>query len=110
MAKYTNISASGTTHTTLITKTSSNPSTKVRSKPLGEIKSITVVNSSSTIEPIIILFLYDGTNTYTLTRTSVPVGATFVLDDNVAFDSSTYDLKITTYHASGTVDVTVIIS
>ena len=30
-------------------------------------------------------------------------------NQSVAFDVSKYDLKITTYHASGTVDISVII-
>ena len=100
MAIYKNISASGTTHTTLITKDG------IRG---GAIKKVTIANTSSSIEPIIILFIYDGTNTYTFTRTSIPIGATLILNDNLAFDSSIYDLKITTYHGSGTVDLTIII-
>ena len=68
-----------------------------------------VANTSSTIEPIVILFIYDGTNTYTFIRTSIPTGATLLLNDNLSFDSSLYDLKITTYHSSGTVDLTVTI-
>mgnify|MGYP003144758775 CR=1 FL=1 len=100
MAIYKNISASGTTTTTLITKEGNRG---------GAIKKITISNSSSTIEPIVIVFIYDGTNTYTFTRTSIPVGAALVLEDNLSFDKSTYDLKILTYHASGTVDLTVII-
>ena len=100
MAIYKNISASGTTHTTLITK---------GSEVSGAIKKVAIANTSSTIEPIIILFIYDGTNTYTFTRTSIPTGATLILNDNLAFNSNIYDIKITTYHASGTVDLTVII-
>ena len=100
MAIYKNISASGTTHTTLIDK---------GSVANGNIKKVTIANTSSTIEPIIILFINDGTNTFTFVRTSVPTGATLILDDNLSFDSAVYDLKITTYHASGTVDLTIII-
>ena len=100
MAIYKNISASGTTHTTLIGK---NKGSK------GNINKVSISNTSSTIEPIIILFINDGTNTYTFIRTSIPVGATLLLDDLLAFDVSKYDLKITTYHASGTVDISVII-
>ena len=105
MAVYKNISESGTTTTTLITK----ENLRTGTGPSGSINKITIANSSSTIEPIVIVFIYDGTNTYTFTRTSIPVGAALVLEDNLSFDKSTYDLKILTYHASGTVDLTVII-
>ena len=100
MAVYKNISASGTTHTTLIAK---------NGRTGGGISKVSISNTSSTIEPIIILFINDGTDTFTFTRTSLPVGATLLLDDLLAFDVNKYDLKITTYHASGTVDISVII-
>ena len=53
-----------------------------------------------------IIYLYDGTNTYTITETTIPALTTLVLDDNLSFDASRYDLKIDT---STTAEITIII-
>ena len=55
---------------------------------------------------IIKLYLYDGSNTYVLTETTIPALTTLVLDDNLNFNSRIFDLKIDT---STTAEITVII-
>ena len=99
MAKiYTNIASIATT--TLITK-----STGIS----GGINSITISNHDNSDLVIAKLYLYDGTNTYTVIETTIPPLTTLLLDDKkmIQFDSKIYDLKIDT---STTADLTVIIS
>ena len=55
---------------------------------------------------IVKLYITDGSNTYTLTEVTIPALVTLVLEDNLKFDSSVYDLKIDT---STTAEITVII-
>tara|TARA_R110002020_G_scaffold474506_1_gene706129 strand:+ start:2613 stop:2903 length:291 start_codon:yes stop_codon:yes gene_type:complete len=95
MAIYRNISSIATT--TLITKGKSIS---------GNIKKITIANHDNSDLVIIKLYLYDGTNTYTITETTIPALTTLVLNDNLSFDSARYNLKIDT---STTADITVII-
>ena len=96
MAKYTNISSIATT--TLITKGGKNEA--------GAIRKITIANHDNSDLVIVKLYLYDGTNTYTITETTIPALTTLVLTDNLSFDSERYDLKIDT---STTAEITVII-
>tara|TARA_R100001443_G_scaffold13634_2_gene23653 strand:+ start:7623 stop:7913 length:291 start_codon:yes stop_codon:yes gene_type:complete len=95
MAIYKNISSPTTT--TLITKGGNRA---------GGIKKITIANKATATSNEILLHLDDGTNVYTILRTDMPPKTTLVLDDNLNFDSSKYDLKITT---SSVADITVII-
>jgi hypothetical protein len=92
---YKNISSATTT--TLLAK---NTTAK------GDISKITIANHDNSDEVIIKLYLYDGTNTYVITETTIPPLVTLVLDDNLRFKSGTYDLKIDT---STTAEITVII-
>mgnify|MGYP003145573288 CR=1 FL=1 len=92
---YKNISSASTE--TLITKGGSVG---------GSISKITITNHDNTDLTIIKLYLYDGTNTYTLYETTVPPLATLVLDDNLDFDSTVYNLKI---DSSTTAEITIII-
>jgi hypothetical protein len=92
---YTNISSIATT--TLITKNSG---------VSGSVNKITISNHDNSDLVIIKLYLYDGTNTYVLTETTIPPLVTLVLEDNLRFDSNTYNLKIDT---STTAEITVII-
>jgi hypothetical protein len=94
-AIYTNISSATTT--TLITKGASIS---------GSIDKITIANHDNSDLVIVKLYLYDGTNTYTITENTIPALTTLVLEDNVRFDSSVYNLKIDT---STTAEITVII-
>lgn len=93
---YNNISSIATT--TLITK-----NTGVS----GNINKITIANHDNSDLVIIKLYLYDGSNTYTVTETTIPALTTLILEDNLKFNSSIYDLKIDT---STTAEITVIIS
>jgi len=95
MAIYRNISSIATT--ILITKGKSIS---------GNIKKIIIANHDNSDLVIIKLYLYDGTNTYTITETTIPALTTLVLNDNLRFDSARYDLKIDT---STTADITIII-
>ena len=92
---YKNISSATTT--TLLAK---NTSAK------GSISKITIANHDNSDEVIIKLYLYDGTNTYVITETTIPPLVTLVLDDNLRFSNGTYDLKLDT---STTAEITVII-
>ena len=92
---YKNISSIATT--TLITKGSSNS---------GGIRKITIANKATATSNEILLDLHDGSNTFTILRTDMPPKTTLVLDDNLSFNSSVYNLRITTNSAA---DITVII-
>ena len=98
MAKYTNISSATTV--TLITKNTS---------VSGGVSKINIANHDGSDANTIILFLYDGTNTYVIAETVIPAQATLVLEDKetLSFDNKIFDLKITT---SSTADTTVIIN
>ena len=94
MAIYKNISSIATT--TLITK----------GQGFGSVDKITISNHDNSDQVIIKLYLYDGTNTYVITETTIPPLVTLVLEDNLSFAAGTYDLKIDT---STTAEITVII-
>tara|TARA_R100000005_G_C4818136_1_gene100926 strand:- start:209 stop:499 length:291 start_codon:yes stop_codon:yes gene_type:complete len=95
MARYVNISSIATT--TLIAKNTNRS---------GSINKITIANHDNSDLVIIKLYLYDGSNTYVLTETTIPALTTLVLDDNLNFNSRIFDLKIDT---STTAEITVII-
>ena len=95
MAIYKNISSPTTT--TLITKDSGVG---------GGIQKITIANKATATSNEILLDLHDGSNTITILRTDIPPKTTLVLDDNLSFNSSVYNLRITTNSAA---DITVII-
>tara|TARA_Y100000385_G_C12962569_1_gene580428 strand:- start:784 stop:1074 length:291 start_codon:yes stop_codon:yes gene_type:complete len=96
MAIYKNISS--VTTETLIAKNSS---------VSGNISKINIANHDNSDLVIVKLYLYDGTNTYTITENTIPPLVTLVLDDNLSFDKSIFDLKIDT---STTAEITVIIT
>ena len=101
MAIYKNISAQsgigGGSPVTLITKGSG---------VSGSISVITIANHDNSDSNVINLFLTDGTNTYVIVETTIPPRASLVLNENLAFDSSVYNLKITT---NSTAELTVTI-
>ena len=93
---YKNISSAATT--VLITKGSGAP---------GNVNKVLITNHDDSDSNTIQLHLYDGSSiTYVIAETVVPPRATLVLDDNLAFDSSAYNLRIVT---SSTAETTVII-
>ena len=97
---YTNIASIATT--TLITKSDTG-------KQNGAISKITIANHDNTDLVIAKLYLCstcDGSDNYVITETTIPPLATLVLDDNLSFNSSVYNLRITTNSAA---DITVII-
>ena len=94
MAIYKNISSATTE--TLITKGTGK----------GAIRKITISNHDNTDSVIVKLYLYDGSNTYTITENTIPALTTLVLEDNLSFDSKIYNLKIDT---STTAEITVIV-
>ena len=96
MAIYKNISSATTE--TLIAKNGS---------VSGNISKINIANHDNSDLVIVKLYLYDGTNTYTITENTIPPLVTLVLDDNLSFDKSIFDLKIET---STTAEITVIIT
>ena len=95
---YRNISS--ITTTTLITKSST---TK------GSIEKITIANhdnSDLTIAKLYLCSTCDGTDNYVINETTIPPLATLVLEDNLSFDKSSWNLKI---DSSTTAELTVII-
>ena len=73
----------------------------------GAIRKITIANKASGTSNEILLDLYDGTTVYTIVRTDIPPKTTLVLDDNLGFDVSVYNLRITT---NSVADMTIIIT
>ena len=87
MANIVNITTSPT-ETTLITRNGSVP---------GNIKAIRIANFSDHADGATVnLFLEDASDVdwYIMKNVAIPKGVTLVLDDNLAFDSSLYSLKI----------------
>ena len=99
MAIYTNITTSPAT-TTLITKGRSNS---------GGIRKISIANfSDNAADATVNLFLNDGsaTDLYLCKNVAIPKGVTLILEDNLSFDSSKYDLKM---YSTGTAPALTVI-
>jgi len=74
----------------------------------GRISKILIANVNTSNAVNVTIDLNDGTNTYTIIKeVEIPVKSTLVLSDNLSFDSSIYNLRITTSGTSP--NVTVII-
>ena len=100
MAIYTNITTSPAT-TTLITK---------GGEIGGRIGKISIANfSDNAADAIVNLFLNDGsaTDLYLCKNVAIPKGVTLILEDNLSFDASVYNLRIS--NAGTSPDITVII-
>jgi len=102
MAIYKNITTGATT--TLI------PKSGVRN---GNIKKISIANVDGHQADNVCLYLEDvnANKFYFFKDLDIPMGTSLVLDDNLSFDSSIFDLKIITQNASdgGTPSLTIII-
>tara|TARA_R100001015_G_C4531441_1_gene97740 strand:- start:44 stop:343 length:300 start_codon:yes stop_codon:yes gene_type:complete len=99
MAIYKNISTDTTSDPVVLIKKGSSIS--------GSIKKITIANHDDSSSNLINLFLTDGSNNFVIVETTIPSRVTLVLEDNLRFDSSVYDLKIAT---NSTATTTVIIT
>ena len=98
MAIYKNISSIATT--TLIEK---------GGVASGKIKKITITNHDNSDLVIVKLYLHDGAGSptiYTIAEVTIPPLVTLVLNDNIAFRSEDFNLKLDT---STTAEITVII-
>ena len=87
MRIYTNVTTSPAT-TTLIAKSD---------KVVGRINKITIANFSDDANGATVnLFLQNAAavDYYFCKNVNIPKGATLVLDDNLSFDGSVYDLKM----------------
>ena len=63
----------------------------------GAIKKILITNTHSANTQSTRIDIYDGTNTYILyNNIDVPPKVSLVLTDNISFNSSIYDLRLTT--------------
>jgi len=109
MGLYTNITT-GTT-TTLIAKESKNTNRIGSSTGYSsDIQKITIANNNSNTATGVCVSLQDGTNTYYFIRdVKIPSGTTLVLEDNLSFDKSKYNLIIAHDSGSGNPNLTVII-
>ena len=101
MAIYKNISAisgigSGSA-VTLITKNGTRS---------GRIRKINIANHDDSDSVVIKLFITDGSSDFVIAETTIPPRVTLVLDDNLSFDATIYDLKIAT---NSDAEITVII-
>ena len=101
MAIYKNISAisgigSGSA-VTLITKNGTRG---------GAITKINIANHDDSDSVVIKLFITDGSSDFVIAETTIPPRVTLVLDDNLSFDATIYDLKIAT---DSDAEITVII-
>ena len=100
MRIYTNVTSSPAT-TTLIAKSD---------KVVGRINKITIANFSDDANGATVnLFLQNAAavDYYFCKNVNIPKGATLVLDDNLSFDGSVYDLKM--YSTGTSPALTVII-
>ncbi len=98
MSIYKNISSIATT--TLIAKDG---------RRSGNIRKITIANHDNSDLVIAKLYLCstcDGSDNFVITENTIPPLVTLVLDDNLSFNSDSYNLKIDT---STTAEITVII-
>ncbi len=99
MAVYKNIT-SGTT-TTLVEKGGAQH---------GRFLKMLISNNNSSTATGICVDYYDGTNVYYIIRdTKIPSGATLVIEDNLAFNSSKYNLRISHDSGSGNPNLTVLL-
>ena len=100
MATYTAITSATTT--TLITKDGTFS---------GNIQKITICNNSANAATSISVHFWSGTVGHPVHplvhNVTIPSGATLVLEDNLSFDSSVYNLRIS--NAGTSPDITVII-
>lgn len=80
---------------------------EVAGKNVGAIKKITMVNSHLSNTTRTRLYLDDGTNEYDIITIGLPPMSRLVLDDNLGYNGSLYDLKLT-LGASG-YDITITI-
>ena len=98
MAVYKNITGAATT--VLITKGGT---------VSGCIEKILIANVNTSNAVRITVDLYDGTNTFTLIKeVDIPVKSSLVLEDNVRFKASEYNLRITTAGTSPNISVIII--
>ena len=87
----------------------------------GNIRNITIANVDGHTADNVCVFLEDATTStstnagnnkfYFIKDVDIPMGTTLVLNDNLSFDSTKYNLRIITQNASdgGTPSLTVII-
>ena len=103
MGLYTNITT-GTT-TTLIAKESKRTGTGYTS----DIEKITISNNSTSNPATVSLQLWDGTSVgYNFIGNMViPSGVTLVLEDNLSFDKSQYNLRMEVSGTSPILDVII---
>ena len=95
---YTNITSTGIT--TLMTKESSKR---------GNINKITISNNSSSNSAVVSLQLWDGSSVgYNfIGNMTIPNGVVLVLDDNLSFDRTTYNLRMEVSGTSPILDVII---
>ena len=72
----------------------------------GNINKILIANVNTSNAVTITVDLYDGTNTFTLIKeVDIPVKSSLVLEDNVSFNSNSFNLRITTAGTSPNISV-----
>ena len=103
MATYKNITSTGIT--TLITKENKRTGTG----PSGNISKITISNNSTSNPATISVQLWDGSSVcYNIVGNMViPNGVTLVLEDNLKFDKSLYNLRMEVSGTSPVLDVII---
>lgn len=73
----------------------------------GGVKKVLITNSHTTSTTRFRLYIDDGSNEYDLAITDIPALTSLVLEDNLSYDSNTYDLKVNLSEAG--YNITIII-
>tara|TARA_Y100001972_G_C7521572_1_gene263066 strand:- start:56 stop:355 length:300 start_codon:yes stop_codon:yes gene_type:complete len=74
----------------------------------GNISKILIANVNTSNAVTITVDLHDGTNTFTLIKeVDIPVKSSLVLEDNVKFDSTVFNLRITVAGTSPNISVII---
>ena len=74
---------------------------------IGSIQSILITNTHSSATQSTRIDLYDGTNTFILyNNIDIPAKTSLALTDNISFDSSEFNLRLTTT-GSSTCDIII---
>ena len=93
-----------------ITSATTTPLISKGSTRSGNLKKITICNNSASAATSIHVNLWDGSSEtlfHFCRNVTIPSGVTLVLEDNLSFDASVYNLRIS--NAGTSPDITVII-
>lgn len=77
-------------------------------KDRGSISNVSISNLVTTDQAEVDLYLDNGAEQfYIVSRVKIPIGATLLLDSNLAFDSSIYSLNIKNYASNKSLTIKI---